>query len=247
MYLLDLDTGMLVGVVPDGKSGFTPAALTNDEDTAGASTDPAVVNVSYATGRLTFNSNAFQDNPSPLPTVQPKAHRVRIFYAGDQDWTVAVQKAPDFYTRDPDVTTADPMIDAAQYAFGVDSGTPYLYFPRCDAGKTVEVDGLVAYDNSTPQKAVVCPTVTVAIDDVAVDVGGTKYVRVNLGSTIASAITSAPGNTNASTLAATGGGPGGSPVSITAVRGLSARAVVAWTERGRWKVHVVDTILTRPQ
>lgn len=32
---------------------------------------------------------------------------------------------------------------------------------------------------------------------------------------------------------------------ITAVRGLSARAIVAWQERGQWKSHSVDTILNR--
>ncbi len=217
IMFLDLDTGLPI------------TTAINDEDAKG--TVAGNVNVSYATGRITFPSTV-------------TARRVRIFYAGDQDWTVAVQKAPDSYTRDPDVTAADPMIDAAQYAFGLEGATapftPYLYFPRCDAGKTVEVDGIVAYDNSNPQKAVACPNVTVAIDDATVVVGGTKYVRVNLRDTINSALGTAM-------LGSTGGGLNGSPVSITAVRGLSARAVVAWTERGRWKIHVVDTILAHPQ
>ncbi len=42
-------------------------------------------------------------------------------------------------------------------------------------------------------------------------------------------------------------GPNNAYVTIAAVRGLSARAVVAWKERNRWKVHSVDTVLTRPQ
>lgn len=36
-------------------------------------------------------------------------------------------------------------------------------------------------------------------------------------------------------------------VKFSAVRGLSARAVVAWKERDRWKVHTVDTFLTKSQ
>ena len=212
IMFLDLDTGLPI---------TTPAI--NDEDANG--TIAGNVNVSYATGRVTF---------PPAVT----ARRVRIFYAGDQDWTVAVQKAPDVYVRDPDVTTTAPAIDAGHCAFGIDSNSsdPCLFFPRCDAGKTVEVDGLVAYDAAA--KAYACPNVTVAIGDVPVPLpaGGVGYVEVDLKDTIQSVM----GNTALRTT-------GGSPVSTTAVRGLSARAVVAWTERGRWKIHVVDTILARPQ
>ena len=209
LYFLNLDTGQTL---------TTPV---NDEDANG--TVAADINVSYATGRITF----------PAGT---SASRVRIFYAGDQDWTVAVQKAPDFYTRDADTTSAAPVLDAAHCAFGLDpvSGNPCLFFPRCDAGKTVEVDGLVAYD--TANKSYACPSITAAIGDVPVPRPGGGAVELDLGTTIKSALGNA-------TLATTGG----SPISFTAVRGLSARAVVAWTERGRWKVHVVDTVLSRPQ
>ena len=215
IIFLDLDTGQPLN---------TPV---NDEDANG--TVAANINVSYATGRVTF--------PSAVT-----ARRVRIFYAGDQDWTVAVQKAPDVYTQDPPVATTDPAINAGHYAYGLDpnSNDPCLFFPRCDAGKTVEIDGLVAYDNSMPPKAYPCPNVTVAIGDVPIPLGGVGYVEVDLKDTIQSALGGATLGTNA-------GSPGTSPVTITAVRGLSARAVVAWTERGRWKVHVVDTILARPQ
>ena len=228
VMFLDLDTGQPI------------ATTINDEDANG--TAAGNINVSYATGRVTFPSTV-------------TARRVRIFYAGDQDWTVAVQKAPDTYVRDPDVTKTGPAmpivagetayaIYAGETAFGYDpaigNGDPGLFFPRCDAGKTVEVDGLVAYD--TNGKAYSCPSVTVAIGDVPVPLpaGGVGYVEVDLKDTIKSALGGATLGTNA-------GSPGTSPVTITAVRGLSARAVVAWTERGRWKTHVVDTILARPQ
>ena len=76
---LDLDTGQPI------------TTAVNDEDVDGTSPNAKfptkVIDVSYATGRITFPSTV-------------TARRVRIFYAGDQDWTVAVQKAPDTYVRD---------------------------------------------------------------------------------------------------------------------------------------------------
>ena len=39
--------------------------------------------------------------------------------------------------------------------------------------------------------------------------------------------------------------PAGASVVFSAVRGLSARSVVAWKERNVYKVHSVDTILNR--
>ena len=210
----DLDTGLII-------ARSDAAATLNDEDTNGTVANQ--INLSYATGRITFPDTAF----SPAGS----AHHVRIYYAGDAQWTVAVQKAPSFYGRTADVAgAADPMIRPGHYA--LDPTTGVLYFPRCDAGKTVTIEGITAYTGSGT--AIPEPNVTVAVGDVVDSSHGTDYVTitsVGLGSPL--------------TLTATG--PGNAYATFSAVRGLSARAVVAWKERDRWKVHTVDTFLTKPQ
>jgi len=180
---------------------------------------------------VTLGSNAFGDNPN---NVTPKAHRVRLFYVGDADWTVAVQKAPSYYTKNLNtvVSGTDPLLVSGQY--GVDqtaNGATALYFPRSDAGKSVEIDG--TYVDSTSGTAQLKTfAATIAIPPVVVALGATNYVSVSLSDPLL-----------------TGGLPTGSPsnVTVTAVRGLSVRSVVAWKERDRFKVHSVDTLLNRAQ
>ncbi len=201
MYILDLDTGTQVAPAVNGAADPTnPDLPIIDEDVQGTSTDPAAINVSYAIGRLTFGSNAFGGNG--------KAHRVRIFYTGDLNWTVAVQKAPAYYVLDNFVQAAFPTNGILPGHCYYDAGSSSLLFPQSDAGKTVEVDG-------SPDQ----PGLTSAIGNAVTAMNGINYV--SLQTTL----------TNSS--------------QITAVRGLSARAVVAWQERGQWKSHSVDTILNR--
>ena len=230
MIALDLDTGMAVGnptPVPD------PTAQEGkiwDEDLNGTNPDPTYINVSFSTGRVTFGTQVFGDNINGVP---PRPHRVRLFYVGDADWTVAVQKSPSYYTLSPNTAAggADPMLLPGQYAF---DGTQKLYFPRSDAGKSVEIDGTyVAGSGATAQLKTFAGTI--AIPPTVTPVGASSYVAVDL---------------TASTL--TGGLAGATNVSsgtitVTAVRGLSVRSVVAWKERDRWKVHSVDTLLNRAQ
>lgn len=214
----DLDTGAVIAPSAAPPDPTDPAAPLYDEDLNGTSTDPARINVSYATGRLTFGAGVFKDG---------KAHRVRIFYQGDADWTVAVQRTPAYYARQPDNTGGDIRLAPAQYAF--DPGVDALAFPRCDAGRTVEVDGIVATLSDGTTKAY--PNVTAAIGT-QTPAGGGQYVTVDLSGTFGADALS------------TSVKPA---VTFSAVRGLSSRAVVAWKERNQWKVHTVDTILTRPQ
>ncbi len=205
MYILDLDTGQQVAPATGGAADpTTPDLPIIDEDVLGTSTDPAAVNVSFATGRATFGSNSFGDNPNGTT---PHAHRVRIFYAGDLDWTVAVQKAPAYYVLDNFMQPTFPTNGILPGHCFYDTNTQSLLFPQSDAGKTVEVDG-------SPDK----PGQTAAIGDAVTNMGGVNYVSL-------------PSSFDAT--------------QITAVRGLSARAVVAWQERGQWKSHSVDTILNR--
>ncbi len=204
MYILDLDTGTQVAPAASGAADPTnPDLPMIDEDVQGTSTDPAAINVSYAIGRLTFASNSFGDNSSGNT---PHAHRIRVFYTGDLNWTVAVQKAPAYYVVDNFTQTAFPTNGILPGHCYYDSANGLL-FPQSDAGKTVEVDG-------SPDQ----PGQTAAIGNAVTTMNDINYVSLPI------------------TL---------DPTKITAVRGLSARAVVAWQERGQWKSHSVDTILNR--
>ena len=227
MIALDLDTGMAVGNTSPVPDPTAAEGNINDEDLNGTKGGTDIINVSFSTGRVTFGSDAFGDNPMGNT---PHTHRVRLFYVGDADWTVAVQKAPSYYALGPNTVAggADPMLLAGQYAFD----GAQLYFPRSDAGKSVEIDGTyVDTSGSAPQLKTFAGTI--AIPPVVTTLGGSTYVTVNLTDP---------------TL--TGALPGASTVTqaaVTAVRGLSVRSVVAWKERDRWKVHSVDTLLNRAQ
>ena len=223
LIILDLNTGLAVGKDPNN---IDPTiGEFNDEDLNGPSPNAVyltkVIDVSYATGRLTF--------PADLGDGVNKAHRVRVFYAGDADWTVAVQKAPSYYSLNPtDVTGgSDPLLGPTQYAF--DPNQRLVYFPRSDAGKSVELTG--TYTTGSGTLTLHSFAETAAISPGVLTLGTGSYVAVNLSDTqLASPLPGNAGN-----------------IIVTAVRGLSVRAVVAWKERDRWKVHSVDTVLNRAQ
>ena len=237
MIALDLDTGMTVG---NGGPVFDPTTgaegKINDEDQNGTNADPSYINVSFSTGRVTFGSQVFGDNINGVPA---KAHRIRLFYVGDADWTVAVQKAPSYYIQNltPVVSGTDPQLVSGQY--GVESnanGVINLYFPRSDAGKSVEIDGTYI-DNTGTAPHLKTLAATIAIPPAVFTLGATSYVRVNLGdSTLTGGLPPLPT-----------GAPAYTGVTVNAVRGLSVRSVVAWKERDRFKVHSVDTLLNRAQ
>ena len=230
---LDLDTGLMAGNATPVADPTAAEGNIWDEDVKGPSPDPATyISVSFSTGRVTIGSNAFGDNPN---NTTPKPHRVRLFYVGDADWTVAVQKAPSYYIQSltPVVSGTDPLLVSGQY--GVDqtaSGATALTFPRSDAGKSVEIDGTyVDKTSGTPQLKTFAATI--AIPPVVYTYGATSYVSVSLTDPLL-----------------TGGLPTAgsfSNVTVTAVRGLSVRSVVTWKERDRFKVHSVDTLLNRAQ
>jgi len=216
IIIQDLDSGAVIAPSAATPDPTDPAAPLYDEDLNGTSTDPTRINVSYATGRLTFGAGTFGDN---------KAHRVRIFYQGDANWTVAVQKAPAYFAQVAPVVAAPGTTSLAADQFTFDAPNGFAYFARCNAGKTVELDG--TYTASGVTKSF---SDTVAIDPALYAAGDTD-VLVNLADAMKVGVTVPPG----------------AVVAFSAVRGLSSRAVVAWKERNQWKVHTVDTILTRPQ
>jgi len=217
LIILDLDSGIIIAPNTATSDPTAPDLPLIDEDTLGTSTDPTKINVSFATGRLTFGSQVFTDG---------KPHRVRIFYGTDLGWTVAVQKAPAYFseyvTSPAGMVTGTTPLRADQFA--VDSTADFVYFARCNAGKTVEIDGTYTLSGATKEFSN-----TVAVSPVLNSLGDSN-VRVELTN---SAMVNQPVQ------------PGATALKITAVRGLSARSVVAWKERNVYKVHSVDTVLNR--
>ena len=215
LVILDLDTGRIAA------PGADPTLL-NDEDLNGTTATPPTINVSYSLGRITFGSDAFGDNSSATPadgTGTAPAHRIRIFYAADLDWTVAVQKPAAYLSQVSALSNPPETTPLGANQFVYDPSVPCVYVARCNAGKTFEVDGTATPSGGgTPQAF----TQTVAAGQVLVSLGAPD-VQIPLPSTATA----------------------GSAVTFSAVRGLSARAVVAWKERNQYKVHSVDTILSR--
>ena len=231
IVILDLDTGKIIAPASASSPGYDPTnpdAPVNNEDTNATNPGPNqnLINVSYSTGRLTFGSNAFGDNSVADGSGKAPAHRIRIFYTADLDWTVAVQK-PAAYFREfvttPTVGAATGTTALAADQFAYDSADAFVYFARCNSGKTVEIDGSYTLGATTKSFSD-----TIAIDPILYALGDSA-LRVNL----------ADGTKFEHPV------PAGASVTFSAVRGLSARSVVAWKERNRYKVHSVDTLLNR--
>ena len=169
---------------------------------------------------MTFGSDAFGDNNNNSPTIgagTAPAHRIRIFYTADLDWTVAVQKPASYFMQVGALSLPSETTPLAANQFVYDPSVPCLYVARCNAGKTLEVDGSSTPSGGTPQTF----TQTVAASPVLISQNAPD-VQVPLPSGVTP----------------------GSAVTFSAVRGLSARAVVAWKERNQFKVHSVDAVLT---
>jgi prepilin-type N-terminal cleavage/methylation domain-containing protein len=230
LIILDLDTGKFVApVAVSGDPSYDPTNPDNpinDEDTNGTVTNnPAVINISYSLGRLTFGSNSFADNSKPDGSGTAPAHRIRIFYTADLNWAVAVQKAPAYFseyvTSPSETATGTTLLGASQFAYN--SADAFVYFARCNAGKTVEIDGSYMLNGKTQAFSD-----TVSVDPTLYTLGDSA-VRVDL--------------TDAAKFEYPV--PGGATVTFSAVRGLSARSIVAWKERNVYKTHSVDALLNR--
>ena len=222
MVIIDLDTGGILAPLPPTSAQYDPTNTDkpiNNEDLNGTSTDPAAINVSYSLGRLTFGSQVFPNG---------RAHRIRIFYTADLNWAVAVQKTPAYFTQaatsPAGTATGTTPLGAGQFAY--DSADGFVYFARCNAGKTVEVDG--TYTTSGAGGTTQGFSDTVSIDPTLYSLGDSA-VRVDLtdGTKFEHPV------------------PKNAAVTFSAVRGLSARSVVAWKERNVYKVHSVDAVLNR--
>ncbi len=259
LLMLDRDTGDIYGfrgtggnIVATEYTNGTATDLTGtyyvdvvdngDDPSDSTKTGKPHIVLNYAGGRVTF------------PATFAGKH-FRVFYAGDADWAVAVQKAPSTYTQtfnQADLSTISASTPNRYFipyttnaGVNVTTGTR-IYFPACDAGKTVELDN-VTYDtvdknnapvtrssNGTPQLAQVVFPISVA----PATLGGTDYY-IELGQN----------------------GPNGQPgtnvivkddanitnLKIGGTRGVSLRAIVIWHERNTWHTRATDTLLTRSQ
>lgn len=219
ILILDTDTGQAIDT--------TASTQIADIDQDQTSLNP--IKVSYAGGRII------------LPATY-NGHRLRIFFAGDAEWAVAVQKAPSMYTRVDPITTGNTPQDnvcelkpgmpnnAARYA--INTANTQMYFPASDAGKMIELDGVVYTDTSG-------------------NIQRTSGIPVLLHQDLTSVTCLSTGIPFPVTYLNPGdvfpGYDSTKGITLSAVRGISARAIVVWKETDVFKVHTVDTVLTRSQ
>ncbi|BDI32970.1 hypothetical protein CCAX7_50210 [Capsulimonas corticalis] len=213
----------------------------NAVDLDGDATDKTKVGISYKNGRVTFPKAgaAPVDTVYNDPAATPNSNglHLRIYYMGQADWGVAIQKAPAYYTaatKSSDLTAPRPgylgpvnlygvNVDASGNVQGVD-------FPFCDFGKTVSISGTVNYyDSSGNGYRVPLPTTSSAINQPVI-LNGKSVGFIPLAG-----------------IAQLANYDSTKPVTITSVRGVSANAIVVWRENDQWKHRVIDTLLPRTQ
>lgn len=226
IVLLDTDTGQSIGlnVANDAVANGAVYDLDNQSGpTANNQPDPGSFRVSYQNGTILLPTGAGNAATGAWASV-PHTH-LRVFYEGDYDWAVALQKGPSIYTLGTrsvsNYTSAG--LGAGQYGLNQGSGVALLIFPISDVGQTVELDDVRYTDTNGNSQVVgsVTGTIATGLQDQGNDFVDIDQYLPNV-------------NTNA-------------PILIGAVRGVSARAVVLWKERGQWKSLTQSTILGNGQ
>jgi type II secretory pathway pseudopilin PulG len=220
IMMLNLDTGAV--------TSLNTTNVHNDDDNTGpAAGGNGIYEVTYQNGRVTLPANNSDGS------VRPTQH-IRFFYAGDADWALAIQKAASVYTKSASATTLTTPGSNTPNLFYVDpTDSTRVYFPLCDAGKTVEFDGVSYTDKNGVAQQTAEGTAQISTDTALI--GGVNLVYVNLTDT---GLNSSSVLTNADTT---------KPVTFQAVRGISAQAVVIWHERNLWRSRTIDTLLTQTQ
>ncbi len=230
--MLDRDTGDTYGfrgtggnVAANEYTNGTAATLVgpytvNVVDNGDTPSDPTKdIVLNYAGGRVT------------LPAAFAGKH-FRVYYSGDADWAVAVQKAPGAYTQTTTLNDLGTIKTSTPNQFYIPgTGSARVYFPACDAGKTVELDSVscsVTDKSNTAQNR----QATLVSQPISDTPDATGYY-VDLGPLGANVVQS--GDTNITSL------------TVGGVRGISVRAVVIWRERNTWHTRATDTLLTRSQ
>ena len=218
IIILNLDTG---AVIP-----LSTSNVQNVDDSTGAAAGAGVYNVSYQNGRITFPDGS-------------AAQHLRFYYAGDADWALAIQKAPISYLL-TDVTRIKQTgktsgLTPNQYFIDTANETQ-VYFPICDAGKTVEFDGISYTANGKAQPTIGEGTAAISTNYAA---NGLPYVNLSGSGLNAAGILPNDPTTKMSVT------PSG--LTFQAVRGISAQATVIWHERTGWRTRTIDTLLTQTQ
>lgn len=229
----------------------------NDDDTNPGNTSPNLIHVSFHNGRLVV--------PSPLlDSLGVPIQHLRIFYRGSADWAVALRRAPAQYVsvnQIPGLTGTAPYFnnpsalrpEATGVAIASVPVTPNLYyyqdtalngggttntiyFPLCDLGKQITLTNVqVTMSSGGSTQTVTVPSVeltqlTSSNGVVSESLAGETPI-VNAISTLDGELGVATGTTVPFTL------------TIGAVSGVSAQAVVIWRDRDIWKEQTLDTVL----
>lgn len=232
ILLLDKDTGALSAIGTPGTTGpynstGLPTGVSGvDVIDNNNALDPAHIQVNYAAGRITLPSGY-------------GGHHLRLFYAGDADWAVAVQKAPSSYTLTNNINDFANQALAKTpnlYFMPVPPPSPapastLVYFPPCDAGKTVELDNITYTTGKAPTTT--AHQIPLASASISQAKDGTGYY-VDLGYLGANVISQSDAKTLAN-------------LKVGGVRGASVQAVVIWHERNVWRTRTTDTLLTQSQ
>jgi hypothetical protein len=244
IIVLDTDTGQSIGLTAP-PIGTTGASVFDLDNSNGSNLAPGQFAVSYQNGYITLPDGVGTTSPSTSAWTAIVHQHVRVFYEGDYDWAVALQKGPSLYTRNDSglmPLTGAPLpkysLLAGQYAIDANGN---IYFPRSDAGQSVELMDISYQDTTGKQYQI--GTLTLSIADSANSTyaddtldNPSSGVRMG-GDTQENLLNSLTVDSN-STLQI-------NSIKIGAVQGISARSLVVWKERNLWKSREVTTILNQ--
>ncbi len=221
IIVLDTDTGQSIGLTAPAAGATTGDVYDLDNSNGptipsngNTEPDPGVFLVSYQNGYVTLPNSTDSTNLAASAWAAVPHQHVRIFYQGDYDWAVALQKNPSLYTLG-----SVGALQPGQYGISSAGGTYHLKFPVSNLGQTVEVDDVHYTDTSGNPQVAASPSAAIITD-----YADTNYVDV--GALLPNADLT-------------------QPITVGAVRGISARSVVVWKERGQWKSRSVSTILNQ--
>jgi hypothetical protein len=216
IMMVDVDSGQLLP--------YTHANVSDLDDPSSTSpTASPILGISFVNGRLQLPSTAAPNDPYK---------HIRIFYTGKADWAVSLQMAPQQYFP---YTTAAAVGAQGQQAtpnrYSVDTTKAALYFPLCDYGKQVVLHGVTYTDKTGAQETATTVSIVIknTVNPAAVNTAA-GYVQVDLASTDQS-----NDNLNIDVT---------KPITVQAVQGISARALVIWRENNVWKQRALETALT---
>ena len=183
------------------------------------------LSVDQKTGILTFDTKDIEGNGL-------KGASLRIYYRAQKDWGMQVQKATTHYIEASSAAT----IDVHSYWIGDGTGgssPTRIYFPKCDAGKTVTVGEY--YYNFTPgdpsdaQQPKHAESYQITNDINLLDAVGLPFIDITSQ------------HKNATGFSATQTGR-----RVDNVQGVSLKSKIVWHSGQRWRHLETDTLLAPP-